>query len=112
MNKLGKMAGLLKNAGKIQEAIKEAKASLAHTTVVGEAGAGLVTVTMSGDYRTHAVSIQDEAWQEGKGIVEELVAAATNDAMQKVQQVVQEKISEASGGMGGMGDIGDLFGGD
>ena len=105
MGKLGDLTNLLKNAGKIKEAMAKTQEELANTSITGEAGAGMVKVTMNGRYYVQNIDISDEALQEGKAVVTDLITAATNDAVAKVEKLVQEKMMSASGMMGGMGDL-------
>ena len=106
MSKFGDIANLLKNAGKIKEAMAKTQEELANTMVVGEAGAGMVKVTLNGRYYMQSVEISDEVKNESQEVVNDLIVAATNDAVAKVEKLMQEKMMDASGMMGGgMGDL-------
>lgn len=97
---LGGLAGLMKNAGKIQEMMKEAQEKLARIEVIGEAGAGAVKITMNAQGYAKKVCIDDEILKEDKTVLQDLVAGAINDAAQKI-----EKEKE-----GMIGNAGNLFG--
>lgn len=83
---LGNLAGLIKNAGKIQEVMKEAQDKLAKIEVTGEAGAGAVTIKMNAQNYVKEVCIDDTLLKEEKIILQELIAAAINDAAQKIEK--------------------------
>ena len=84
----------------MQKQMKKAQDELAVTEVTGESGAGLVKVTMTGKHDVKRVDISPELMQEEKDILEDLIAAAVNDAVRKVEAVTQEKMATASSGMG------------
>lgn len=102
---LGNIASLIKNAGKIQEAMKEAQEKLAKIEVVGESGAGAVKIKMNAQGYASAVMIDDDIFKEGKTIVEELLAAAINDGAQKIEKEKESMINAA-------GMLGNLLPGD
>lgn len=95
---------LMQQAQKMQEQMqkqmKKAQDELAQTEVTGESGAGLVKITMTGKHDVKRVVISPELMQEEKDILEDLIAAAVNDAVRKVEAVTQEKMAGASAGMG------------
>lgn len=99
-----KLAGLLKNAGKIQEMMEQAQEKLNHIEVVGEAGAGMVKVTMTAKQDVKSVKIDPELLKEDTTVVEELMAAAISSAIQKALAAAKDEMSSAGG-------IGDLLGG-
>ena len=102
--KMGNLASLMKNAGKIQEMMKEAQEELAKLQVTGEAGAGMVTATVNGQNELLNLDISDEAMKESKEILTDLIVAAVNNANMKAKQISQEKMMAAGGGMlGGLG---------
>lgn len=94
---------LMQQAQKMQEQMqkqmKKAQDELAATEVVGESGAGLVKITMTGKHDVKRVSISPELMQEDQEVLEDLIAAAVNDAVRKVEAVTQEKMAGASAGM-------------
>jgi nucleoid-associated protein EbfC len=97
---LGGIGNLMKNAGKIQEMMKQNQEELANTVVTGESGGGDVTVEMNAKYHTKSIVIADSILKEDKAVVEELVCAAVNDALRKVEGVTKEKMT----------GLGDMFG--
>ena len=67
--------------------------------VVGEAGAGMVKVTMLGNHNVKRVEIDESLMEDDKELIEDLVAAAVNDAVRRVSETSQEKMSDVTGGM-------------
>jgi len=99
MNK-GGIAGLMKQAQQMQENMKRVQEELAKTEVEGQSGAGLVKVTMTCRHDVKRVSIAPSLLGEDKDMLEDLVAAAINDAVRRVEATTQEKMSGLTGGMG------------
>lgn len=91
---LGKLSGLLKNAGKIQEMMKASQEALAQKEVDGASGGDLVKVKMTGRYYVSSIEISDEAMSEGKDVVSELVMAAINDATEKVEALTKDSMMD------------------
>ena len=96
----GGMGNLMKQAQKMQEQLQKAQAEIANAEVNGESGAGLVKIVMNGRHDVKKVEIDDSLMQEDKEILEDLIAAAINDAVRKVESQSQEKMSKITGGMG------------
>ncbi len=100
------LGALMQQAQEMQEKFQKAQEELARAEVQGEAGGGLVKVVMNGKREVLRLSIDDSLFKEDdKEILEDLVAAAVNDAVHKVAQLKQEKMSELTGGIqlpGGM----------
>lgn len=90
---LGNIASLMKNANKIQDMMKDAQAQLAKVEVTGESGAGLVKVTVNAEGYAKAIHIDDSVLSEGKEVLQDLIAAAINDATQKVQKIKEQMLS-------------------
>jgi len=99
MMKGGGMGGLMKQAQKMQEDMKRMQEEVAQAEVTGEAGAGLVKVVMNGRHDVKQVSLDDSVMQEDKELLEDLLAAAVNDAVRKVEEYSQEKMSSVTSGM-------------
>lgn len=99
--KMGDLTNLLKNAGKIQELMKETQDKLSKIEVIGESGAGAVKIKFNAQNYAKAVMIDDEILKEGKTILLELIAAAINDGAQKIEKE-REKIVANPGMLGGM----------
>ncbi|PTQ88446.1 YbaB/EbfC family nucleoid-associated protein [Agitococcus lubricus] len=95
---------LMQQAQKMQEQMQKqmqkAQEELANTEVQGESGAGLVKITMTGKHDVKRVVISPELMQEDKEILEDLIAAAVNDAVRKAEALSQEKLSGATSGLG------------
>lgn len=95
---------LMQQAQKMQEQMQKkmqlAQDELAKTEIQGESGAGLVKITMTGKYDVKRIELAPDLMQEDKEILEDLIAAAINDAVRKVEAVSQEKMSGATAGMG------------
>ena len=81
----GNIGDLMKQAQEMQEKMQQAQQELANTEVEGQAGAGMVKVTMTGRYDVKRVAIDDMVLSEDKEILEDLLAAAVNDAVKKVE---------------------------
>lgn len=95
----GNMGDLMKQAQQMQDQMKEAQEELKNLQVTGESGAGLVRVTMSGRHDVISVSIDDSLMQEEREMLEDLMAAAVNDAVRKVEESSREKMSSMTGGL-------------
>jgi len=96
----GGMGNLMKQAQKMQEQLQEAQAKLAEAEVTGESGAGLVKVTMNGRHDVKRVELDDSVMEEDKEMLEDLLAAAVNDAVRKIESNSQEQMSKMTSGMG------------
>jgi hypothetical protein len=95
----GGMAGLMKQAQEMQEKMAKAQEELANAEVTGEAGAGLVSVVMTGRHYVKRVSIDDSLMKEDKEVLEDLIAAAVNDAARRIEANSQDKMSGMTAGM-------------
>lgn len=91
---------LMKQARAMQERVQQAQAELAALEVTGESGAGLVTVRMNGRHEVRAVRIDPSLMNEDREVLEDLVAAACNDAVHKVAASQQEKMAGMAAGLG------------
>jgi len=91
---------LMQQAQAMQEKMQQAQEELAGIEVEGSAGGGLVQVTMTCKYDVRKVSIDDDLLSEDKEVLEDLVAAALNDAVRKVESATQEKMSGLTAGLG------------
>jgi DNA-binding YbaB/EbfC family protein len=80
--------------------MQKAQEEIARAEVQGESGAGLVRITMNGRHDVKAVQIDESLMEEEKEILEDLIAAAVNDAVRKVEQNTQDKMSKITSGMG------------
>lgn len=96
----GGMGDLMKQAQRMQEDLQKAQEEIAKLEVTGEAGAGLVKVTMNGRHDVRQVSIDPSLMTEEREILEDLLAAAVNDAVRRVEANQKEKMSGMASGMG------------
>lgn len=96
----GGLGNIMKQAQAMQEKMQQAQEELASIEVEGSAGGGLVQVTMTCKYDVRKVSIDDDLLDEDKEVLEDLVAAALNDAVRKVESATQEKMQGMTAGMG------------
>jgi DNA-binding YbaB/EbfC family protein len=92
------LANLMQQAQKMQENVKKAQEELAAAQVQGESGGGLVKVVMTGRKEALKVSIDPSLVQEDRDMLEDLVAAAINDAVHKVNRLKEEKMAGLTGG--------------
>ncbi|MEE8264645.1 MAG: YbaB/EbfC family nucleoid-associated protein [Gammaproteobacteria bacterium] len=94
------LGDLMKQAQQVQENLKQAQEQLTNLEVTGEAGAGLVRVTMTGRHDVKRVEIDPNLLQEDKAMLEDLLAAAVNDANRRVEEASKEKLSSLTGALG------------
>ncbi len=92
------LGSLMQQAQKVQEELKKAQEELALMQVQGESGGGLVTVVMTGKREVRKITIDDSLVGDDKDMLEDLVAAAVNDAVHKVAKMKEEKMSEFTSG--------------
>ena len=95
----GGMAALMKQAQQMQEKMQKMQEELANAEVTGQAGAGLVSVVMTGRHDVRRVSIDDSLMQEDKEVLEDLIAAAINDAVRRIEQNNQSQMAGLTAGM-------------
>ncbi|MEO8345230.1 MAG: YbaB/EbfC family nucleoid-associated protein [Betaproteobacteria bacterium] len=93
------LAGLMKQAQQMQDNMKRAQDELALIEVEGQAGAGLVKVVMTCRHDVKRVKIDPSLMSEDRDMLEDLVAAAMNDAVRRVETTTQEKMSGLASGM-------------
>ena len=94
----GGIAGLMKQAQQMQENMKKAQEQLALVEVEGQSGAGMVKVTMTCSHDVRRVAI-DASVMDDKEMLEDLVTAAINDAMRRVEEVTKERMAGFTAGM-------------
>ncbi|MEE8528139.1 MAG: YbaB/EbfC family nucleoid-associated protein [Gammaproteobacteria bacterium] len=94
------LSNLMRQAQKMQEHLKTAQDELASTEVTGEAGGGMVRVTLTCKYGVRRVSIDNSLVGDDKEMLEDLVAAAFNSAVRKVEQTVRDKMAGLTAGVG------------
>ena len=98
MNK-GQLAGLMKQAQQMQETMRKMQEQLATIEVEGQSGAGVVKVIMTCRYDVKRVAIDPSLLADDKEMLEDLVAAAVNDAVRRVESTVQEKMAGVTAGL-------------
>ena len=100
----GNMNNLMKQAQKMQRQMEETTKQLEETEVTGTAGGGVVEVTVSGKKEVTKVSIKEEVVDpDDIEMLEDLVMAATNEALRKMEEISSESMSKITGGLGGLG---------
>jgi DNA-binding YbaB/EbfC family protein len=90
---------LMKQAQEMQSKLQDAQAQMASIEVHGESGAGLVKVTMNCRYEVKRVDIDASLMTEDKAVLEDLLAAACNDTVRRVEKTQAEKMAELTGGI-------------
>ena len=95
----GQLAGLMKQAQVMQDNMKRAQDELALMEVEGQSGAGLVKVTMTCKHDVKRVTIDPSLLADDKDMLEDLVAAAFNDAVRRAEEVSTEKMGKLTAGM-------------
>ncbi len=101
----GGIGKLMKQAQEMQENMQKAQEELANMEVIGKSGGGLISVLMTGRHDVKRVSIDDSLISDDKEMLEDLLAAAVNDAVRQVEKTSQDKMSGMTSGMnlpGGM----------
>lgn len=96
----GGLSNLMKQAQKIQDNFQKAQEELANMEIIGESGGGMVKITMTGRYDVRQVKIDPTLLTEDQEMLEDLVAAAVNDAVRKVEKTSQDKLSGMANGFG------------
>ncbi|MBB3183073.1 hypothetical protein FHR95_000597 [Halomonas fontilapidosi] len=95
----GGMGNLMKQAQEMQEKMQRVQEEVAKAEVQGEAGAGMIKVTMNGRHDVSKVDIDPSVMEEDKELLEDLLAAAVNDAVRKVEASSKAKMEEATAGL-------------
>jgi hypothetical protein len=95
----GAIGNLMKQAQKMQEEMQQAQERLAREEITGEAGGGLVTVTMNGRHEVRRVTIDPSLMGDDREMLEDLIAAATNDAVHKIADKTQQSLSGLTAGI-------------
>lgn len=95
----GGLGNLMKQAQEMQANMQKAQEELGTLEITGQSGGGLVSVVMNGRHQVQRVSIDDSLVGDDKDMLEDLVTAAMNDAVQKVEAAVQERFAGMAGGL-------------
>lgn len=96
----GQLAGLMKQAQQMQENMRKMQEELGNLEVEGQAGAGMVKVTMTCRHAVKRVTIDPSLMGDDKDMLEDLIAAAMNDAVRRVEATTQERMGGMTSGMG------------
>jgi len=94
----GGLGSFMKQAQMMQENLRKAQEELARLEVTGSAGGGMVEITMTCRYDVRRVKIDPSLMTDDKEVLEDLIAAATNDAVRKVEKTSQEKLAGLTSG--------------
>ena len=95
----GGIGNLMKQAQLVQENMKKLQEQLAVMEIEGQAGSGLVKVVMTGRHEVKRVTIDPKLLTDDKDMLEDLVAAALNDAVRKIEATTQQKMAAATAGL-------------
>ncbi len=95
----GNINELMKQAQAMQANMQKAQAEIANIEVIGESGGGMVKITMNGRHEVKRVQIESAVAGEDREMLEDLIAAAANDAVHKVEARVQEKMASLTSGL-------------
>ena len=94
------MGNLVKHAKEMQEKLKKAQQEIVRLEVTGQSGGGMVKITINGESDTKSVYLDPELLTEDKKMIEDLIAAAFNDAVQKIEKEKKSKMEELTGQSG------------
>lgn len=95
----GGLGNLMKQAQQMQEKMQKVQEEIANMEITGESGAGLVKVTINGAHNCRRVEIDPSLMADDKDMLEDLIAAAFNDAARRIEEAQKEKMANASNGM-------------
>jgi len=95
----GGIGNMMKQAQMLQTNMQRAQAEIASLECVGESGGGAAKVTMNGKHEVSRVQLDHGLLSDDKDMLEDLIAAAINDATRKIEKATQEKMSQAMAGM-------------
>lgn len=95
----GGMGNMMKQAQQMQERMQKVQEELANLEVTGEAGAGMVKITLTCSHSVRRVEIDPSLMDDDKDMLEDLIAAAFNDGVRRIQETSKEKMGDVTGGM-------------
>ncbi|HGJ5882536.1 YbaB/EbfC family nucleoid-associated protein [Arsenophonus endosymbiont of Aphis craccivora] len=95
----GGLGNLMKQAQQMQEKMQKVQEEIANMEVTGESGAGLVKVTINGAHNCRRIEIDPSLMADDKDMLEDLIAAAFNDAARRIEEAQKEKMANVSNGM-------------
>jgi DNA-binding YbaB/EbfC family protein len=96
----GGLGGMMKQAQQMQQNMQKVQAELATVEVEGQAGSGMVKVTMTCGHEVRRVSLDDNVLTDDKEMLEDLIVLAVNDALKKVELTSQQRMSGFTSGLG------------
>lgn len=99
MNMRGGLGNMLQQAQKMQEELQRVQKELESAEVTGQAGGGMVSVTMTGRHEARRVRIDPQLLKDDAEMLEDLIAAAVNDAVNKITELSQSRMQSVAGGM-------------
>jgi len=95
----GGLGGLMKQAQQMQEKMQKMQEEIAQLEVTGESGAGLVKITINGAHNCRRIDIDPSLMEDDKEMLEDLIAAAFNDAVRRAEELQKEKMASVTAGM-------------
>lgn len=95
----GGLGNLMKQAQQMQEKMQQVQEEIAKMEVTGESGAGMVKATVNGAHNCRRIEIDPSLMEDDKEMLEDLIAAAFNDAVRRIEEAQKEKMAQVSGGM-------------
>lgn len=95
----GDISQLMKKAQQMQAEMKKAQDEMGDLTVTGESGAGMVKITMTCKYHVETLEIEDSLIGDDKEMLEDLIIAAFNDAIRRIEKTIQGKFSNLASGL-------------
>lgn len=95
----GGIGNMLKQAQKMQQGLQESQERLAREEITGESGGGMVKFTMNGKYEVRTVEIDPSVLDDDKEMLEDLIVAAANDAVQRIAEKQQQSMAELTSGL-------------
>ena len=95
----GGLGGLMKQAQQMQEKMQKMQEEIAQLEVTGESGAGLVKITINGAHNCRRIDIEPSLMEDDKEMLEDLIAAAFNDAVRRAEELQKEKMASVTAGM-------------
>ena len=95
----GGIGNMMKQAQKMQADMQKAQEEIANMEVEGQSGGGMVKVTMNGRHEVRRVSLDDSLMGDDKEMIEDLLAAAVNDAVRRIEKETQERMSSVTAGL-------------
>lgn len=93
------LGDMMNHAKKVQGEMEKVQKELANAEVLGESGAGMVKITMNGRHDVKNVEIDADLLQDDKSLLEDLIAAAVNDAVRKVESTNKDKLANVASGI-------------